>query len=158
MPGIQEAARDFLTHEYIAVVGVSRDKSKTANFIYRKLRSEGYHVFAVNPNATIVEGDACYLNLKAIPIKPDGVIIVTKPEITDQVVRDCAELGITRVWMHKGMDSKGTSVSSEAVSFCRNKGIAVIPGSCPMMYCRHADIGHRFMRWLQSITGKLPKV
>ncbi len=157
MRTMKEATRDFLAHKSIAVVGVSRTQNKAANLIYRKLRSEGYKVFAVNPNTTTVEGDVCYPNLKAIPAKPEGVVIVTKPQITDHVVKECAVLGITRVWMHRGIDSKGTSVSPEAAAFCRNHSIDVIPGGCPMMYCSNADMGHRFMRWLQSLTGSLPK-
>ena len=84
-------------------------------------------------------------------------MIVTKPEVTDQIVRECAELGITRVWMYNGMHSLGTSVSEDALAFCRQHGMAAIPGGCPMMYCREADLGHRFMRWFQELTGSLPK-
>ena len=157
MSTMQEATRDFLAQKYIAVIGVSRTQNKTANFIYRRLRNEGYKVVAVNPNAATVEGDISYPNLKAIPEKPGVVIIVTKPGLTRQVVSECAELGIDKVWMHQGMDSKGTSVSEEAVDYCRKNGITVIPGGCPMMYCRHADIGHRVMRWLLALKGSLPK-
>ena len=154
---MREATKDFLAHKYIAVVGVSRAQNKTANLIYRKLRSEGYKVVAVNPNATTVEGDICYPDLKSIPEKPEAVIIVTKPGITEQVVSECAELGIANIWMHKGIDSKGTSVSKEAVHYCHQHGIAVIPGGCPMMYFNHADIGHRIMRWILSLNGGLSK-
>jgi len=156
MATMKEATKDFLAQRNIAVVGVSRDPKRTANFIYRKLRSLGYTLFAVNPNATIVEGDVCYPDLKTIPVKPDGVVIITKPEITNQVVKQCAELGIARVWMHKGIDSKVASVSEEAVNFCRKHNIVTIPGGCPMMYCRNADSGHRFFRWMHGVTGKLP--
>jgi len=158
MPTIKETAGEFLAQKSIAVVGVSRDPKKTANFIYRKLRQEGYRVFAVNPNTAMAEGDKCFPHLKSIPEKPGTVIVVTKPRITEQVVRDCAALGIKRVWMHQGMDAKSTSVSNEAVEFCRNNGIEVIPGACPMMYCSHADMGHRFMRWFQGVSGNLPKI
>jgi hypothetical protein len=154
---MKEAAAEFLSHGQIAVAGVSRSSEGAANLIYRKLRSLGYKVFAVNPHAETVEGDKCYPNLAAIPDHPDGVVIVTKPEVADQIVRECADLGINRVWMHKGMDSKGASVSGEAVAFCRERGISVIPGGCPMMFCKDADLGHRFMRWLLGLTGGLPK-
>lgn len=157
MSGMKEAATEFLTHKNIAVVGVSRNQGSAANYIYRKLRTEGYNVAAVNPNATTVEGDTCYANLKAIPEQPEAVVIVTKPEVTNQIVRECAELGISGIWIHRGMDAKGTSASEDAVAFCHKHGIRVIPGGCPMMYCSHADIGHRFMRWLQGLTGSLPK-
>jgi predicted CoA-binding protein len=154
---MKEATNDFLAQKYIAVVGVSRDSKRAANFIYKKLRSIGYSVFAVNPHAANVEGDVCYPNLKSVPVKPDGVVIVTKPEVTNTVVRECEELGIERVWMHKGIDQKAGSVSDDAVDFCRKHHITIIPGGCPMMYCRHADFGHRLFRWLFTLSKKLPK-
>jgi hypothetical protein len=56
--------------------------------------------------------------------------------------------------MHR---SFGTgSVSEEAVNLCREKGIEVIPGACPMMFCEPVDFGHRCMRWLLKVTGGLP--
>ena len=153
MTTLETKIHDFLAQNRIAVVGVSRDDSghPAANLIYRKLRSEGYKVVAVNPNATIVEGDISYPNLRSVSEKPEAVVIVTKPGITEQVVRECAELSIANIWMHKGIDSKGTSVSKEAVHYCHQHGITVIPGGCPMMYCNHADIGHRVMRWMLSL-------
>ena len=72
MTTMKEAAKAFLSHERIAVVGVSRAQNKAANLIYRKLRTEGYKVFAVNPNTKTVEGDICYPDLKTIPEKPEG--------------------------------------------------------------------------------------
>jgi predicted CoA-binding protein len=157
MATIKQAAKDFLSLKKIAVAGVSRTKENAANLIYRKFRTEGYKVFAVNPNATTVEGDICYPNLKTIPEKPEGVVIVTKPEVTNEIVKECAELGIKNVWMHKGIDSKTASVSEEAVKFCHENGITVIPGGCPMMYINNADMGHRFMRWMKNLSGGLPK-
>ncbi len=154
MPNMKEATKNFLALRRIAVAGVSRTQSNAANLIYRMLRSNGYQVFAVNPSAAIVEGDVSYANLKSISEKPEGVVIVTKPEVTDEIVRECAALGIKNVWIHNGM---GTSVSENAVAFCRENGINVIPGGCPMMFVSNADFGHRLMRWFQNLTGKLPK-
>ena len=154
MPTMKEATKNFLALKQIAVAGVSRTQSNAANLIYRTLRSNGYRVFAVNPNAAIVEGDTSYANLKSIPAKPEGVVIVTKPEVTDEIVRECAELGIKNIWMHNGT---GTSISENAVAFCRKNGINVIPGGCPMMFVSNADFGHRPMRWFQNLTGKLPR-
>ncbi len=157
MLSMQEAANDFLAQKRIAVVGVSRDGKHAANLIYRKLRSEGHQVFAVNPNATTLEGDPAFTDLKSIPEKPDAVVIATKPQITNQIVQQCAELDIRLVWMHNGMHSMGTSASPEAVEFCREHGITAIPGGCPMMYGNQVDFGHQFMRWMQNLTGGLPK-
>lgn len=154
MARLDDAVEDFLAHKRLAVVGVSRSDG-AANAVYRKLRGAGYQVFAVNPKADEVEGDRCYRELRAIRGGVDGVVIATHPAVTDQVARECAELGVSRVWMHRSF-GKG-SVSETAVEFCRRSGIAVIPGGCPMMYCEPVDVGHRCMRWVLRLTGGLPR-
>ncbi|MFQ5435182.1 MAG: CoA-binding protein, partial [Anaerolineae bacterium] len=85
----KEKASDFLAQERIAVAGVSRKGQETANLIYRKLRDTGRQVFAVNPHANVVEGDMCYPDMQSIPGGVDGVVIVTRPELTAKIVEDC---------------------------------------------------------------------
>lgn len=153
---IKDAASEFLAQKRIAVAGVSRTKGQAANLVYTTLRKRGYEVYAVNPKSERVEGDVCYPNLGAIPVGVDGVVIATHPDVTIQVVRQCVELGIPRVWMHR---SFGTgSVSKEAIALCEEDGIDVIPGACPMMFLESADVGHRCMRWILGFTGGLPEV
>jgi predicted CoA-binding protein len=153
MTTLNELVTDFLAQKRIAVAGVSRTEDDAANGIYRKLRGKGYTVFAVNPNAETVEGDLCYPNLKSIPGGVDGVVIVTRPEITEQIVRECSEVHVPRVWMHKNFGDGSTSEA--AVLYCQEHGIAVIPAGCPMMFCA-PDFGHRCMKWVMQVTGKLP--
>jgi uncharacterized protein len=146
---------DFLAQKRIAVAGVSRDNSRhpAANLIYRRLKKTGHEVFPVNPLMETFEGDRCYPNLQAIPGGVDGVVIVTRPETTERIVRDCGEAGVRRVWMHQSI-GQGSSVSKQAVEYCRQRDISVIPGACPMMY--GADFGHTCMRWILRLTGGLP--
>ena len=147
-------AQDFLAQHRIAVAGVSRTENDAANSIYRKLRDNDYTVFAVNPNTETVEGDPCYPDLTSIPDGVDGVVIVTRPEVTERIVRECLDLGVTRVWIHRSF--MGNSASDAAVQFCQENGIQVIPGGCPMMFCA-PDFGHRCMKWLMQASGSLPK-
>jgi len=153
MTSLEEAAEDFLAQKQIAVIGVSHTKDAAANFIYRKLKETGHRVFAVNPNAKTVEGDKCYPNLKAIRDGIDGVVVVTRPEVTEQIVRDCVGLKISRVWMHRSI---GNSVSDQAVKFCQKNNITIIPGGCPMMFCEPVDFPHKCLRWFFKMTSKLP--
>lgn len=156
MPTMQEMVDDFLAQKIIAVAGVSRTKESTANAIYRKLKAAGHTVYAVNPNATTVEdGEACYPDVKSTPQRPDAVMIVTAPTATDQVVRDCAEAGVKRVWMHCSVMHGVRSTSETAVKFCREHGIAVIPAGCPLMYEGSVDIFHKFMKWWMNRSGAL---
>ena len=153
---VDERVRDFLAQQRIAVTGVSAKRELTGNFIYRKLKAAGYEVFAVNPETPTFDGGPCYPDLAAIPGGVDAVVIVNRPEVTNAIVRQCAEVGVPRVWMHQSLMKAGTSVSPEAVGLCRAEGIAVIAGACPMMYVRGADVGHRCMRWLLRLSGGLP--
>jgi uncharacterized protein len=148
---------DFLAQKRIAVAGVSRDNSRhpAANLICRRLKKTGHEVFPVNPLMETFEGDRCYPNLQAIPGGVDGVVIVTRPETTERIVRDCGEAGVRRVWMHQSI-GQGSSVSKQAVEYCRQRDISVIPGACPMMYGAGADVGHACMRWILRLTGGLP--
>jgi hypothetical protein len=154
MSKLTQAAYDFLSQQRIAVVGVSRTEQDAANGIYKKLRDSGYKVFAVNPNTNEVEGDTCYPNLQSIPNGVDAAVIVTTPQITEKVVRDCKAAKVKHVWIHQGM---GNSVSKDAVIYCRENGINVIPGACPMMFLEPVDIAHRCFRTVFGWMGKLPE-
>lgn len=155
---IKEQAEAFLAKKRIAVVGVSR-KQGTGNGIFTGLRQRGYEVFPVNPNATEVMGEPCYPTLQTIPGGVDAVVIVTRPEVTEAVVRDCAEAGVSQVWMHFNalFGAGNSSVSEAAVAYCREHDIDVIAGGCPMMFGEGADVGHRCMRWILGVTGGLPR-
>jgi predicted CoA-binding protein len=165
MSTIDSLTNDFLAQKRIAVAGVSRTREDAANLIYRKLRGAGYQVFAINPNTTTFDGDPCYPDLRSLPERVDGVVIVTRPAITEQLVRQCVELGIPRVWMHCSLGTRPklgkklaesiTSVSPEAVRLCRENNITVIPGGCPMMFCEPVDFGHKCMRWSLRLIGSL---
>ena len=155
MSTLREAAEEFLAQPRIAVAGVSRDSKQPANLIYRRLRDAGHDVFAVNPNAQEVEGDRCYAAVTALPGEVDGVVVVTTPEVAEQVVEDCAAAGVRRVWLHRGLGPG--SISPSAVGYCRDHGVGVIAGGCPNMFGATSDAGHRCMRAMLSMTGKIPR-
>lgn len=153
---IAEAASEFLANKRIAVTGVSRHpQDHGSNNVYKRLRERGYEVFAVNPNADHVEGDKAYRDLKSIPGGVSAVVIGTSPDRAEATMRECAELGIRHVWMHRGPDAG--SVSAAATAYGREQGINVIPGGCPLMFRPVSDGGHRAMRFVFSLTGAVPK-
>jgi predicted CoA-binding protein len=156
MQKIKQAASEFLATKRVAVTGVSRQpKDHGSNVVYKRLRERGYEVFAINPIADEVEGDRCYHDLSSIPGGVDAVVIATSPENAEQTMRECAELGVKRVWMHRG-PGKG-SVSESAAVYGREHGIAVIDGGCPCMFGPTADTGHKAMRVLFTLTGNVPR-
>jgi predicted CoA-binding protein len=154
MQSISEAATSFLSNRRVAVTGVSRTpQNHGSNNVYKRLRERGYEVFAVNPNADEVEGDRCYQDLKSIPGGVQAVVIGTRPEAAEGTVRECAELGIKHVWMHRGPGAG--SVSAAATAYGRQHDITVIDGGCPCMFDPTADFGHKLMR--RVYTSHVPK-
>lgn len=154
---LENKIQDFLAQKRIAVAGVSRQSSHhpVGNLIYRRLKTSGHEVYAVNPNMQTFEGDRCYPDLQSIPGGVDGVVIITRPETTERIVHDCTSAGVRRVWMHQSM-GKGSSVSKAAVEYCHQNDITVIAGVCPMMYGPGVDFGHACQRWILKFMGKLP--
>ena len=156
MTTINDAAATFLAKRRVAVTGVSRQRDgHGGNVVYQRLRDRGYEVFAVNPNADEVEGDPCYHDLRSIPGGVDAVVIATRPEVAEDTMRECAELGIEHVWMHRGPGAG--SVSEAAADYGREHGIAVIDGGCPCMFGPTADLGHKVMRFVFTLNGNVPR-
>ena len=158
MKEINDLVKDFLAQKSIAVVGVSDRRETGCNMAYKRFQGAGYVVWPVNPRLAEFEGEACYPSLGAIPQKPDAVFILTNPQITEQVVQECVDLGIQHVWMHcmlgtkPGIAAGMTSVSQDAVALCREHGIHVIPGSCPNQFL-NPDFPHRMIRGVSRMLG-----
>ena len=102
-----------------------------------------------------MEGDRCYATVTDVPVALDGIVVVTTPQIADEVVAAAHDAGVPRVWLHRGM-GEGSS-SATAVDFCTEHGMAVIPGGCPNMFGETSDAGHRCMRVLLQLSGKVPR-
>jgi len=146
------AVQDFVTQRKLAIVGVSRRKKlKFGNLAFKELKSKGYKLFPVHPEAETIEGERCYPSLSALPEPVEGVLVVVPPARTEQVVRDAAAAGIKRVWMQQGAES------SAAIKFCEEHGINVVHGECILMFAEPAGWYHRAHRWVWKLLGKLPK-
>jgi len=124
---VQDLVKDFLKQKRFAVVGSFRNESKYAYRILKTLKEKGYEVYPVNPSLREVDGLRCYPNIKEIPDSVDVVDIVTPPQITEKIVRECKEKGISKVWIQPGAESK------TVIEFCKDNGIKVVFNLCIMM-------------------------
>lgn len=141
---------EFLLQKKIAVVGVSRKKTKFGNAIFKELKQKGYEVIAINPHLSEFEGDVCYPNLNSIPEKVDAVVINISPAQTDKVVREAKEVGISKVWLQQG------SQSEAAIKFCEENGMECVSNECILMFAQPSAFIHRAHRWIWGALGKLP--
>lgn len=147
----QKTITEFLNQKTLAVVGVSRNKDKFGNMIYRDLKKAGYKVYAINPQADMLEGDRCYAGLGALPEKAGGVMLVIPPSKTIPVIEEAARLGISYVWLQQGADSP------EAEQRCFELGLEVVSGECIYMFLEPVESIHKLHRFLRRLLGKMPK-
>ena len=141
---------EFLAQKKIAVIGVSRKKTKFGNAIYRELKQKGYNVFPINPNMTAFEYDTCYPNLLSLPESVDAVVINVPPEQTIKVLREADQAGIRKVWLQQGSQSEG------AIKFCEENGIECVANECILMFAQPSAFIHRAHKWVWGVLGKLP--
>lgn len=109
--------QDMLEKKVWAVVGANQDTDKYGNKIYKKLKSRGYKVYAVNPMYDIVEGDKCYPNLKELPEIPEVIEMVVSPKRGKPVIEEAAELGVKNVWLQPG------TYDDELMAMIKEKGM-----------------------------------
>ncbi|HLG32909.1 MAG TPA: CoA-binding protein [Ignavibacteriaceae bacterium] len=141
---------EFLHESKIALVGISRDKRKFGNTIYRELKKKGFALFPVNPNMTEFEEDKCYSSLSSLQQRVDALIINIPPKNTKAIVEEAKNVGIKKIWMQQG------SESTEAIKFCNENNIEIISGECILMFAEPAAFFHRAHRWINKIAGELP--
>jgi predicted CoA-binding protein len=101
---------DLLRHKHpdttIAVVGASNNTSKYGNIIVEQLLKHGYTIWPVNPKLRAVRDLPCYPSVGSLPGSPGIVNIVTPPEVTLQVLGECAKAGVQNVWLQPGSFDK----------------------------------------------------
>lgn len=123
MPEIQ-AIEEFLGQKEIAVVGASRSPAKYGFIVYKKLKSAGYKVYAINPKASSIDGDPCYPDLRSLPESVKAAVVITPPEITEKIAAQAVRAGFKYVWLQPGAESEA------AIDVLQANGIAVIYNTC----------------------------
>jgi len=141
--------KEFWKGKTYALVGVSLNKRKFGNTIYKEMKKRGLTVFPVHKDLTIYNGEKCFSSLKDIPEKLDGVVICAKPEKAVSLIRECIDLGIKRVWLQQG------SQSAEAIKLGQGKDMVIHSGSCALLYLEPVAFPHSVHRWLAKVLGKL---
>ena len=148
------AIDSFLSCRRLAVVGVSRAPADFSRAVFRAFVERGYDAVPVNPAGGEPEGRPSVARVGDIQPPPEAALLLTPPASTAQVVRECADAGVKRVWMHRG-GGQG-AVSPEAVAFCRERGIDVVDGECPFMFLPGVGWGHGLHRFFRRLGGRLP--
>jgi predicted CoA-binding protein len=147
--------QEFLGRKRLAVVGVSRDPKDFTRSLFQELERREYDVVPVNPEVTEVDGRHCYAHVGDIVPPVDGALLMTRPAVTEQVIRECQTAGIRSIWMYRGVGTG--AVSPGALQFCEANGISVVAGECPFMFLPDTQWFHRLHGFCRKAVGRYPR-
>ncbi|MCS7151891.1 MAG: CoA-binding protein [Endomicrobia bacterium] len=119
--------KEIISKKIFAVIGSFRNEQKVAYKIFRKLTAKGYKVYPINPTMKEIDGVMCYPSLSELPEKPEVVNIVTPPQVSLEIVKQCKEIGIQYIWLQPGAENE------EVIDYCRKNNLKVVYGSCIML-------------------------
>jgi predicted CoA-binding protein len=141
----------FFTSPAYAVVGVSADRKKFGNTVFRTMKEKGITVYPVHPTHETVEGEKCYSDVKSLPAEVSSIVTVVPPAITKLVVEDALARGVKHIWMQPG------SNSSLAAAAARKAGASVVDGECILMFLEPVGSVHKVHRFVNRVFGKMPR-
>ena len=122
----------FLALRRIAFVGLSRNPRDFSRALFRDWAARGYDLVPVHPSMAEAEGQPCYA----------------------RVLRDAADAGVKRAWLHRGAGQG--AVSPAALAVARERGLEVVAGACPYMFLAGAGAVHRFHGFVLKLLGRKP--
>jgi uncharacterized protein len=108
----------------VAVVGISEKEDRDSNKVAKYLKSRGYKMIPVNPKLKEVLGEACYPDLKSVPVHIDIVDIFRSTDAIPGIVDEAIAVGAGAVWMQLGL------IHQEAAEKAREAGLQVVMDRC----------------------------
>jgi len=141
---------EFILAEPVAMVGVSRNPKKFGYAAFKELKDKGLKIIPVNPSAAEILGVRAYPNVNSLPADVRGIIIMTKKDQTNGIVKEAKAKGIKNIWIQQMSDSK------DALKELEGSGINYITGECILMHYKPHSF-HKFHKAINKIFGKFPK-
>lgn len=154
-PNERRVIDDFLAQKRIAVVGVSRQTRDFTRILFRTFLDKGYDAVPVNPQASELEGRACYGRVGDIPGGVDGALVMTPPPANHAVVEECIAAKVPRIWLYRAVVNG--AVSEDVVEMCDQAGVPVVAGECPMMFLPRTGFPHNVHGYVRKLMGTYPK-
>lgn len=117
----------FLDKKYCyAIVGASPDRAKFGYKVLMDLKSKGFKVVPVNPRHKEVGELVCSPDVASVKPRPDVVVVITPPEVSLKILKDCAQCNCSRVWFQPGAEDE------TVVQKARELGLKAVFNRCIM--------------------------
>lgn len=111
----------------IAIYGLSTDTQKASYFVASYLKSHGYRIIPINPNATEILGEKCYPDIASIPEKIDILNIFRRASEVGPLIDDAIAKKIPAIWLQLRI------INLPAAEKARAAGIEVVLDKCIKM-------------------------
>jgi len=147
---MKERIDRFLECKKFAIAGVSRNKHKFGNTIYKELKKKNFDIVPVSPNMDSFEGEKCYRSVGDLPSDVEALIIVTKPGSSLSLLKEAANKGIKNIFLQQGAQNK------EIMEYADRNGVNLICKHCILMFANPSGI-HKFHERISKFFGFYPK-
>ena len=115
----------------VAVIGASNARHKYGNRAVRAYLRQGWTVYPVNPNETVVEGLPAFARVADIPVAIDRAALYVPPAVGESLLDELAAKGIKELFVNPGAESDALLERAERL------------GLGPISACAIVDIGER---------------
>ncbi len=116
--------KNFLSLKKVAVIGMSRSKSKAAHFVPKYLLENGFDIIPINPNSDEILTKKCYKEITEVEGDIDIVDVFRPSEDVLPFVRDAIKKNPKVIWLQEGIHNE------EAENLAREHGIDVVFNRC----------------------------
>ena len=116
--------KQILALKKVAVVGMSKNEEKAANYVPKYLISQGYEILPVNPTAQTIMDRPCHSSLLDIKEQIDIVDVFRPSDQVISVVQEAIKIKPKVIWLQEGIHN------FEAENLARNAGIKVVFNRC----------------------------
>ncbi len=116
--------KNFLSLKRVAVIGMSRSKSKAAHFVPKYLLENGFDIIPINPNSDQILTKKCYKEITDVEGDIDIVDVFRPSEDVLPFVRDAIKKNPKVIWLQEGIHNE------EAENLARENGISVVFNRC----------------------------
>jgi acetyltransferase len=133
-----EGVRALFAPRNIAIVGASDRPGNWSNRVFRSLRKFNFpgKVYPVNPrNPTVWGGETCYPSLRALPERPDHIVIIVPGAAAVGAIAEAGEVKARSATVFsggfgEGGDPKGLALGAELKRAIETAGLAVSGPNC----------------------------
>lgn len=150
----RKTIEDFLGSRRLAVVGVSRNPRDFTRTLFRELQKRGYELIPVHPQAAEIEAVPTVAHIQDVSPPVEAALLLTTPSVTPEVIRECQQAGVHRVWIYRAGTAAAASSTTE---FCAEHGMDVVSGECPFMFLPDTGFPHNFHGFCRKLVGRYPQ-